>query len=171
MRAVLVAFLFTAFASASAQNPSVSLPSACGPKDASFDVRLDTSQHSLTQPEQGKGQIYFIQDKGPQPFGIGGTVVSTIGIDGAWVGGNRNNSYFSMLAEPGEHHVCASVRSNMGDPIELAQFIAEPGKVYYFRERIVLTSYGLHLFLDPVDSDEANYLIASYPLSVSHPRK
>jgi hypothetical protein len=32
-------------------------------------------------------------------------------------------------------------------------------------------TYGVYLFLDLADSDEAKYLIASYPLSVSHPKK
>ena len=112
-------------------------------------MRLDESQHSLRQPEPPRGQIYFIQDKGSESIGIGGTVVSMIGIDGAWVGRSKNNSYFSVPAEPGEHHVCASVRSHMGDPIELAQFVAEPGKIYYFRERVVLSRYELYIFLIP----------------------
>jgi hypothetical protein len=53
--------------------------------------------------------------------------------------------------------------------MELARFTAETGKAYFFRERIVPTTYGMYLFLDPTDSDEANYLLATFPLSVSHP--
>jgi hypothetical protein len=29
----------------------------------------------------------------------------------------------------------------------------------------------MYLFLDPVDSDEAKYLIGAFPLSVSRPKK
>jgi hypothetical protein len=37
--------------------------------------------------------------------------------------------------------------------------------------RVILTRAGLNFFLYPVDSDEAQYLIAAYPLSVSHFKK
>jgi hypothetical protein len=54
--------------------------------------------------------------------------------------------------------------------IALAHFTAEAGKVYYFRTRAFGDKDQWLLDLDPVDSDQANYLIASYPLSVSHPK-
>lgn len=169
MKLVLIAILFSI--SAFAQNPSSRTAPACGPQNVSFDVKQDDSQHTAVQPEPGKAQVYFIQDKGGQSFGIGGMVVSMIGIDGAWAGENKDDSYFSVPVEPGEHHVCANVQSHLGHPMELSHFIAEAGKVYYFRERIVPTPYGVYLFFDPVNGDEAKYLIESYPLSVSHFKK
>jgi hypothetical protein len=55
--------------------------------------------------------------------------------------------------------------------VELAHFTAETGKVYYFRTRLIAAQNLNYLDLIPVDSDQAKYLIASYPLSVSRARK
>ena len=167
MRIAFIALLFAA--STCAQSQSAVVPAACGPSDISFKVKLDDSQHTLAQPEPGKALVYFIQDKGLQSFGIGGTVETRIGLDGTWIGANKNNSYFYVYVGPGEHHVCANVQSSVMYPMELTRFTAEAEKAYYFRVRVVPTPYGLYLFLDPVDSDEANYLIATFPVSVSHP--
>jgi hypothetical protein len=169
MKLILIAMLFSI--SASAQNSSSRTVLARGPQNVNFEVKQDDTQHTVVQPEPGKARVYFIQDKGVESFGIGGAVISMIGLDGVWVGGNKDDSYFSVPIEPGEHHVCANVQSHLGHPMELLHFIAEAGKIYYFRERIVPTPYGVYLFFDPVDSDEAKYLMESYPLSVSRPKK
>ena len=47
----------------------------------------------------------------------------------------------------------------MDNPVGLAHFTAEAGKVYYF------------LSLELADSDEGKYLITSYPRSVWHFKK
>jgi hypothetical protein len=170
MKIVFVAMFFAV--SAFAQNTSSRIPPACGPQNVSLDVKLDDSQHSIVQPDPGKAHVYFIQSKSAKPYALGGTVVSMIGIDGTWVGENKENSYFSVSVEPGERHLCVNVRATyLGHAMELSHFIAEAGKVYYFRERVVPTPAGVYLFLDPVDSDEAKYLIATYPLSVSQTKK
>jgi hypothetical protein len=159
MKIALLALFFAA--SAFAQKPSDGVAAACGPKDASFDVKLDKTQHTLVQPEPGKALVYFIQESG----------AAKIGLDGAWVGANKSSSYFAVSVEPGEHHVCADVRTPRGIPgvpVGFLHFTAEAGRVYYFDARVV---YGAesYLFLGPVDSDQAKHLIASYPLSVSTP--
>ena len=141
---------------------------ACGPENVSFNVKLDESQHTLAQPQPGKAWVYFIQEKGSDALGV----TTEIGLDGAWVGANKNSSYFAMSVEPGEHHLCASVQSHRGHPVGLVHFTAEAGGVYYFNARVV---YGeeaaANLFFGAVDSDQAKYLIASFPLSVSNPKK
>jgi hypothetical protein len=160
MKSVLIALLFASCAFA--QEPSAVATASCGPKDASFDVKLDKTQHTLAQPDPGKALIYFIQEKGSDGF---------IGLDGAWVGANKSSSYFAVSVEPGEHHVCADVRTPRGIPgvpMGFLHFTAEAGRVYYFDARPV---YGWYLFLGAVDSDQAKYLIASYPMSVSTPKK
>ena len=167
MKVILVGILFSV--TTLAQNLPSRIAPACGPGDLSFKVKLDKSQHTVVQPPSGDAQVYFIQDKGSAPLGIGAAVLSRNGIDGQWVGMNKNNSYFSVSVKPGEHHVCAFV--GVDGPVELSEFKAEAGHVYYFRERLVPTGYGWFWFLNPVNSDEANHLIESFPLSVSHPRK
>ena len=105
MKIVLVAFLFGA--SALAQNSS----SVCGPENVSFKVTLDKSHSSLPKPEPGKATVVFIQDFGAEKFGIGVHVITRIGVDGSWVGAPKDNSYSSVLLEPGERHVCVNLDS------------------------------------------------------------
>jgi hypothetical protein len=169
MKIALIALLFAA--SAYAQQSSAGVASACGPKDVSFDVKLDHSQHTLAQPEPGKARVYFIQETGIKvTFGVYPT--TSLGIDGAWVGAYKNDSYISVSVDPGEHHVCASLQAlATGHQVELAHFTAEAGKIYYYRTRLILSQGQEYFELIPVDSDEARYLVASFPLSVSHPKK
>jgi hypothetical protein len=163
VKMVLIAFLFGA--SALAQNSS----SACGSENVSFNVTLDKSHSSLPTAEPGKATVVFIQDFGAQKLGIGVREIGRIGVDGSWVGAIKGNSYLSVFLEPGEHHICVNLDSELlGNPVEFAHFTAEAGKTYYFRSRY--TSGG-NLLLAPVDSDEAKYQIAMFPLSVSRPKK
>lgn len=166
MRIIGLVMLFAT--SAFAQTPPAVAAKTCGSEKASFNVKLDESQHALAQPAPGKALVYFIQEKGSDAL----NVTTRIGLDGAWVGADKNSSYFSVPVEPGEHHVCANVQSRRGHPLGFVHFTAEAGRIYYFSARIV---YGeeakAYLFLGAVDSDQADYLIASSPLSVSSPTK
>lgn len=166
MRIIGVVMLFAI--SAYAQIPSVAATAACGSEKVSFDVKLDESQHAVAQPEPGKATVYFIQEKGADALGV----TTNIGLDGTWVGANKDSSYFAVSVEPGEHHVCANVRSHRGHPVRFMHFTAETGRIYYFDARIV---YGeeaeANLFFGEVDGDQAKYLIASFPLSVSNLKK
>jgi hypothetical protein len=154
--------------SAFAQAPPAVTTAACGSEKVSFNVKLDESQHAMAQPEPGKALVYFIQEKGGDALGV----TTNIGLDGTWVGANKNSSYFAVSVEPGEHHACANVQSHRGHPVGLVHFTAEAGRVYYFNARVI---YGeeakAYLFLGAVDSDQAEYLIGSSPLSVSNPKK
>jgi hypothetical protein len=158
-------------ASAFAQDQSAVAAAACGPKDTSFDVKLEKSQHTLEAPEAGKARVYFVQDIGVVSC-LGGCVTMKMGMNGAWVGANQHNSYFSLSVEPGEHHLCANpqARFQAGRLVALVHFTAEAGKVYYFRTRLLGSENQLLFDFEPVDSDQGKHLIASYPLSVSHPK-
>ena len=96
-------------------------------------------------------------------------------MDGAWLGANHGNSYFTVSVEPGQHHVCVTSQSSLvGQRIQLAHFTAVAEKVYYYRTRLIMTrSVELLelLELDPIDSDQGKYLIAFFPLSISSPKK
>jgi hypothetical protein len=160
---VLIAFLFGASAFAQASS------SACGPENVRFKVTLEKSHPSPSKPEPGKATVVFIQDFGEQKFGIGVHVTARVGVDGSWVGAIRDNSYSSVFLDPGERHICVDARTGLfALPLELAHFTAEAGKMYYFRWRYL--SIG-GLLLAPVDSDEAEYQITQFPLSISNPRK
>jgi hypothetical protein len=170
MKTTLVVMLLTVCAFA--QEGSGAVATACGPKSTNFDAQRDESPHALAQPEAGKARIYFIQDIGLVHC-LGACLTTKIGLDGAWVGADERNSYFSVSVDPGEHHVCANRQSHfayISHMVALVHFTAEAGKVYYFRTRSFGDKNQVLIDLDPVDSDQANYLIASYPLSVSHPK-
>lgn len=162
VKTVLFVFAIFLATSALAQN----LPPACGPANVSFNVRLNKSQSSPPEQAPGKATIVFIQDIGAQQLRIGGHVIGKFGVDGSWVGAIMNNSYFFVPLEPGEHHICVSVESELP---EFVHFTAEAGKVYYFRSLYMYE--GSNLLLAPADSDEAAYWIANFPLSVSKPKK
>lgn len=144
---------------------------ACGAAGASFEIKLNRAHQTAESPEPGKAQVYFIQDTGVRvTFGVYPTTL--IGMDGAWVGAYKNDSFFFVAVDPGEHHFCSNLDSiSTGHQRQLVHFTAEPGKTYYFRTRLLLAQGLIYPELSPIDSDEGRYLVASYPLSVSHPKK
>ena len=166
MKFAVIALLFAV--PAFAQVPPAT--AACGPGNVNFRVKLDESQHTLAQPVPGKARVYFFHDAGTSNT-LGFPTVK-VAMDGAWAGANHANSYFSVSVEPGEHHVCVYLQSSLfAQRVELAHFTAEAEKVYYYRTRLVLSRSVELLELDPIDSDQGKYLIATFPLGVSSPKK
>lgn len=163
MKIALIAYLFTA--SALAQGQQAFVPRVCGSGNVNFKVKLDYGLHSVAQPEPGKALVYFIHDAGTDVLLAYPT--TKMAMDGAWVGANHGNSYFSISVDPGEHHLCTALQSSIvEDRSEFAHFTADAGKVYYYRTRLVMSRAVELLELDAIDSDQGHYLIASYPLSV-----
>ena len=164
---LVCALLFAA--SAFAQNPYGPLPAACGPDNASLKVKLDYTAHAPAQPEPGKALVYFIHDAGTAFAHPVAYPTLRLGMDGAWVGANHGDSWFAVSVEPGEHHLCATLQSRfVNQRMELAHLQAEAGRVYYYRSRLFVSGTAELLELDPIDSDQAKYLIASLPQSVFH---
>jgi hypothetical protein len=170
VRIVVLAMLLTA--SAPAQTAPANFLAACGSVADRFNVKLDESQHTLRQPDPGKARVYFIHDAGTN-FGTAYPTVK-VAVDGTWVGTNRVNSYFSVSVEPGDHHMCVTLQSHLAwasQRVELAHFTATADTVYYYRTRLFLSSGIQLLELEPIDDDQAKYLIASFPLAISSPKK
>lgn len=163
MRIALI-LMFLAAPLFAQDQPTAAATAACGPKDASVDVKLDKTQHTVAQPEPGKALVYFIQDLGKISC-IGSCGTTKIGVNGKWVGAVKHNSYFSISVDPGEHHLCA----DPGQFVAFAHLSAEAGKVYYFRTRGFSTQTQLIFDFDAIDSDQGKYLIAQYPMSVPRP--
>jgi hypothetical protein len=177
MKTVLVAVLFAASALAQ-ENPALAhAQAACGPLDVRFDAQTSAGQPDA-QPEPGKALVYVAEDFRKAP-GESGDPTIRVGLDGAWKGATRANSYLFFSVDPGEHHLCTSWQSRpkqLSGLAAFARFTAEPGKTYYFRARITYSTYGargavMNLDLDPVDPDEGQFLVASFRLSNSHPKK
>lgn len=150
--------------------PQVPLPSTCGPDAQSFNVRLDDAGPSLIPPESGRAIVYFIQDDGS---GIGGgSPKMRYAVDGSWAGANQGESWFAVVVAPGEHHLCATLQSSWLAPgAELAHLTAKSGNSYFFRTRLFTSQTTSLLEFEPVDSDEAGYLISLYPTAIATPKK
>ena len=167
MKAVVAFLFFAASISATAQTADAMYKQACGPKSASFQLQ-HVQGNPPAQPEPGKALVYFIQKQSGINF------MTRIGLDGAWAGVIEGDSYIFASVEPGEHHVCAATMGRKNPIAELIHFKAEPGKVYYYlvRGTAVDAKYGtfFSMPIDPADRDEALYLIASDPITVSKPK-
>jgi hypothetical protein len=158
-------------ASASAQtSPSPRVTSACGAQETILRVEEDASSPIALTPDSAKATIVFIQDDGIS--GARQHYTIKIGLNGNWVGAYKQNAYFVVSVDPGEQHVCANVqsKSDFGSIFALAHFKAEAGHVYYFRTRFLAGLNSQYppppvLAMDTPDSDEAKFLVASYPLA------
>lgn len=166
MKILLLLLFFTV--SAYAQDATSAALTACGLKGAQASMTLDKTQHTPAQPGPGKALVYFIQDVDT------GSPLINAGLDGAWVGANKN-SYFSVSVAPGKHHLCVSVQSSKSQLdrlLQLSPFTAEAGKIYYFRIRFLVSVYmPPHLSLDSINDDQGKYLVALLPRSISHLKK
>jgi len=170
MRIIVLVMLSVVFAFA--QDQSTEIEAACGPKDVSLAVKPDDSRHEVSQPEPGKALIYFVRETGSANC-LFGPCVTRIGLDGTWVGAFKHNSYFSVSVDPGEHHSCMNVQSPtpLGKLTAFARVTVEAGKIYYMGTRASVSTGTTRLEIEPIDGDEAKHLIASSPLSVSHPKR
>jgi hypothetical protein len=143
---------------------------ACGPDKVEFEV-TKTEAGKPAAAEPGKALVYMVGEA-LADCEIDCNATIKTGLDGAWVGANEADSYFSLAVVPGEHHVCVKWQSRLGRRkrlVAVANFTAEAGKTYYFRARVYETLYlGTHLDLDAINSDQGQLLVASYPLSVAH---
>jgi hypothetical protein len=171
---LLVAATFTASAFAQDSPASKVVAPGCGPADAKFSVKADKGQHPAAEPGPGKAIVYFVEDdthfqSTPKP-------TTRIGLDGAWIGANHGNSYFSFSVDPGEHHLCASWQSFIGpgsrNKSAAAHFTAEAGSVYYFRvENTWLREVMIPgIELAPLDSDEGQLLASKFAFSTFQPK-
>jgi|SRR5579862_2428833 hypothetical protein len=166
MKTLAAVLLLAVYGLAQQSSTPTALHEACGPQKVNFDTSVSDDK-PLAQPEPGKSLVFVAQEL---PM-----ITLKVGVDGAWVGATHGHSLVSFSVDPGEHHMCVRWQSHRGFSrmVSFAHLNAEPGKIYYFRARI----YGLgavnpeYLDLDPIDSDEGQYLVASSLLSVSHPKQ
>jgi hypothetical protein len=106
MKLAFVVMLIAASMSAQDAAPAFSPLSTCGPMSVMFQIKMDDTQSPNVTPEPGKALVYVIED---QQFKAAKDVIVRIGLDGAWVGATRGDSYLSFPVELGEHHLCANI--------------------------------------------------------------
>jgi hypothetical protein len=113
------------------------LPDACGDDSVKFDVSMQKDRPVLAPPPDGKAQIVFVESWVKNMPSIGGGPIVRFGMDGAWVGANKGDSYFALTVDPGVHHLCASVQTISGrmkkNSVGMTSFTAELGKTYYYQ--------------------------------------
>lgn len=174
MNRKLSALFLGAFLTMAVQARATVLPDACGDDKIKFDVTTQKGQPLPAAPAEGKAQIVFIENENRA---IGPFMYATVrfGMDGAWVGANNNNSYFTVTADPGVHHLCVSWQSSLGrlkKSIDVASFTAEPGKIYYFAANVKVIPVGdnnatFDFSLSPLNEDEGRYRVKAWKLATS----
>jgi hypothetical protein len=147
------------------------LPASCGPDDSQFKVTTESGHPVDAHPAAGKALFIFLDTEDTAGLVTDPVVSTRIGLDGAWIGGTRGDSYFAYQVEPGEHHVCVNWPGDFGPEWKRNGAVAvkaEPGKVYWLRIEVRLrkSSDSLRGFIDAdkslslalVDGDEGAYL-------------
>ncbi len=177
--AVAVVLLLAAASFAQDKAPLAKPRAACGSSSVQFEVKTDKTEKKrpLAEPPADRALVYVIQNLRAGCFMCDTT--TRIGLDGAWVGATRGNSYFSFSLEPGEHHLCADLQfvAAGSETTALASLNADSGTTYFFRARLTdqnNTARGAvdwTVDLEQIDPDEGMFLIASYDFSNHHQKK
>ncbi len=168
--------LLCAFLACAGQAQATTLPDACGDDKVKFDFKTEKNQPAPAPPEPGKAQIVFVENENQM---IGPFMYATVryGMDGAWVGANKGDSYFTVTVDPGVHHLCASWQSAihmLKKNIDVAFFTAEPGKVYYFAAQVLVIPTGKNsanytFGLSQLNEDEGKYRVKAWKRATSKP--
>jgi len=150
----------------------------CGLPSVQFDVKSDTKQHPMSQPDPGKGLVYFAQVETQNGAIIRkGWVTTRVGIDGAWVGANHGKSYFFVAVDPGSHVVCTDwqsghkLYSQQGAAMNLS---VEAGKIYYIRSTVMEITANQRtpgMKIELIDSSEGQLLVSSSALNSANIKK
>jgi hypothetical protein len=163
-----VVFLLAVSAIAVAQARAQGTP-GCGAPRVEFEVSVDKSRHDIPAPGPGKALVVFLQGDLE-----GGGPKTQFGVDGNWVGATGRKSYFYVLVDPGEVHVCSRLQTSMvpgngSAPIveRALHFTAESGETYFFGVDGLPTNY----VLDQLDRDEVTLLMSSLGFATSHTKK
>jgi len=145
--------------------------SACGPDEVRFEVQTRATG-PVAEPGADKALVYVIEVFNKASNELGEPTVR-VGLDGAWVGATKGDSYFSFSVTAGERHLCAEWQSQfkrLSKNVALANVAAEEGKTYYFRARITeQTNLAFTFDLDAVNEDEGKLLVASSAFSTHKP--
>jgi len=147
------------------------LPDACGDDSIQFDAKQEKDSRALTVPDDGKALIVFVETM-PGEHMMQST--TRFGVDGAWVGAGKNDSYFTWSVPPGEHNLCASMQSapSRGKKAftHVASLTAEQGKVYYFEAQITAVPL-LSLDFSQLSEAEGKYRVKAWKFATSKPKK
>ncbi len=176
MKAIILLVVLTSAALAQNDAAIARAKAACGPDNVMFDMKTNDDADAVAQPATGKALVYVIGE-GPNGFACRGCgIVARVGVNGAWVGAINGASHLSFPVDPGDQHLCVnwqSVFSGRSGYVALGNLNAEAGKVYYFRMRVLIQGEkaATLLDLDPLNSDEGKYMVATSKLATSTVKK
>jgi len=128
-------------------NSSPQMQAGCGPDQAKFEVQRHAHLHPTGTPESGKALVYVFGDSELDNTAIHiGGLITRVGVDGAWVGAYEHKSYTYFSVNPGEHRLCtsqqSSLKSRRDNNASAITFMAEKGKVYYFRTQPMVPKWA-----------------------------
>jgi hypothetical protein len=148
------------------------LPDSCGDDGVKFDVKAEKEQPPPVPPADGKALIVFVGTV-PYESSLARWPAIRYGGNGAWVGANKGNSYFTLTVDPGVVNVCVSAQGVMRgmakDLVDMKTITAEPGKIYYLEARFGMiggNQGGVVTFaLAPLDENEGRYRVKAWKLA------
>ena len=177
MKPSLSPFVLCLFLGAAGHAFAAKLPDACGNDKIKYQVQTENRKIAPPVPPEGKAEILFIERENQMvvPFHY---ATVRLGVDGAWVGADYDNSYFALFVNPGEHHLCANWQATLErvkNTTDVTSFTAQSGKVYYFSAQLMVTGGGggtpmTSFSLSQVNEDEGKWWLKGSKLSISRPR-
>jgi len=89
-----------------AQDTSQQMQAGCGPDQAKFEVQRHAHSHPAGTPGSGKALVYVFGDSELDNAAIHiGSLITRVGVDGAWVGAYEYKSYTYFSVNPGDHRL------------------------------------------------------------------
>jgi hypothetical protein len=161
------------------------LPDACGNEKVSFEIQLQTNPPAPGAPEAGKARVFLIEKSEKPPAigclsaGVSCNDVTRFGVDGAWMGATKGNSYLPISLEPGVHHLCTVV----GKDVHAEPVTVEAGHTYYLQVEYKAEGkqYGTgkepnyqvekNVSFSMLNEDEGKYRVKVSALSVATPKR
>ncbi len=151
---------------------------ACGAVDTKLNADVAQPTTMIT-PETGKALVYLIQrDDQTNALCLGrkcGGADVRIGMDGAWVGETKGNSFVALSVVPGQHHLCVNWQSHFKKVSHHEAYLqplsVDSGQTSYFLIHVSAGNGGgdaavpFSLSLEPVNVDEAKMLLETSPQS------
>jgi len=166
---VILCALMLSSVQALAKSKSI-LPDGCGDDAVNYDAKLEKDAPAFTPPASGKAMIVFVET---MPGEQRTQTTTRFGVDGAWVGATKGDSYFTLTVEPGEHNLCASMQSAQSRMkkafTHAASLTAEAGKVYYFEAQITIVPLP-SLDFSQLPEAEGKYRVKAWKFATSKPK-
>lgn len=166
MKSLSAVLLAVATCLLAVQCQATTLPASCGDDGVKLDVTTEKAQ-PIPAPSANNAVLIFVQ-RNTRCIGCS---VTRVGVDGAWAGADKGNSYFAIAVAPGEHHVCANWEAPLAaieNKIGLTDLQAVAGNTYYFEIEVAMRGPEEvpRMRLKPISSDMGAFLVSRSKQSI-----